>query len=126
MLPAHTPRNIVNVTTNKTLAATDCGTVQNITATGVTVTLPAAAAGLVGSTFTVRMGGNSGDFPFTLAPNAADGVNGLGFTAAVGKGALSSIATNKFGDEITVVCSGVTGVNAWYITNAVGTWTRLP
>jgi hypothetical protein len=76
--------------------------------------------------FTVRAGSNNGDSPVTVTPNAADGVNGLGFTSATSKGPQVLAAVQQAGDEITLQSSGVTGVNAWYVTNAVGTWTRLP
>lgn len=132
MLPQYKARNVATITSgSKTLASTDAGTVQNCIPTTVgattTITLPAAAAGLVGCQFTIRAGGpNNGDSPVTVQPNAADGVNGLGFTSAVNKGPQVLAAVVQAGDEITLQCSGVTGVNAWYVTNAVGTWTRLP
>jgi hypothetical protein len=116
----------------KTVAATDAGTVQNYVNTAANAgtacvfTLPAVAAGNVGLSFTFRAGGNNGDSPVTVTPNAADGVNGLGFTSAVGKGPQVLTGVQKAGDEITVTSSGVTGVNAWYISNVIGTWTRLP
>lgn len=115
----------------KTVAqATDSGFVQNyITATPGTTgvfTLPAVAAGNVGLSFTFRAGNNNGDGPVTVTPNAADGVNGLGYTSVVAKGPQVLAAVQKAGDEITLVSSGVTGVNAWNITAANGTWTRLP
>lgn len=116
----------VNVTTGKTLAATDAGTVQVVTTDAIVVTLPAVAAGNVGLSYTVVVGGNNGDVSVTLTPNAADGMNGLGFTSVVGKGAQNLKATGHAGDSITVTSSGVTGVNAWYISNVTGTWTRLP
>ena len=132
MLPQFKARNVVAVISgSKTLAATDAGTVQNCVPTTVgtttTITLPAVAAGNVGMQFTVRAGGpNNGDSPVTVTPNAADGVNGLGFTSVVAKGPQVLAAVQQAGDEVTLVSSGVTGVNAWYITNAVGTFTRLP
>lgn len=43
----------INVTENKTLAAEDSGLVQNVTASGVTITLPAVATQ---GTFTIRDG----------------------------------------------------------------------
>ncbi len=121
---------IVTTATKTVTQATDAGFVQNYvptiaTTTGV-FTLPAAGIGNVGLTYTFRAGSNNGDSPVTVTPNAADGVNGLGFTSATGKGPQVLTAVQKAGDEITLVSSGVTGVNAWNITNAVGTWTRLP
>jgi hypothetical protein len=110
-------------TTGYTVAATDSGTVINVKGT-TTITLP-AASGLVGLTVTVRNAGpNNGDAVVTVTPNAADGVSGNNFTAAVGKGPQN--LTGNVGDEITLVCSGVTGAAGWYITNVNGTWTRLP
>ena len=134
MQPTYYARNTA-VTTGltKTVATTDAGNVQVYTPTTANVgtacvfTLPAAAAGIVGLSFTFKAGGpNNGDSPITVTPNAADGVNGLGFTSTVAKGPQILAAVVRAGDEITLQCSGVTGVNAWYITNAVGTWTRLP
>ena len=118
----------VNITTNKTLAATDCGTTQNVVQDGLTITLPAAAAGLV---FVVQ----NGDFSaataaagavsdqsvgITIAVNGSDAINGLGFTATGGKSILNAKATSKYGDR--VVLFGASG--NWYIYDAHGTWTR--
>lgn len=133
-LPTFGVRNEVIVTAQtKTVSFTaDTGIVQNyfpLTANAGTAgvfTLPAAASTSVGATFTFRAGGNNGDAPVTVTPNASDGVQGLGFTSAVGKGPQVLAAVQKAGDEITLTCSGVTGTSAWYITNAVGVWTRLP
>lgn len=125
-------RNDIVVTAlTKTVAATDAGTVQNYVnttanaGTACVFTLPAVAAGNVGLSFTFRAGGNNGDSPVTVTPNASDGVNGLGFTSTVAKGPQVLAAVQKAGDEITLTSSGVTGVNAWYVSNVVGTWTRL-
>lgn len=127
MYPTYYSRNIVNRSTGFTAATTDAGTVQNFTVDGLTATLPAVAAANVGLTLTFRNGGaNNGDVGFTVAPNAADSMNGLGFTAANGKGAINTKATARPGDEITVVSSGSTGAGGWYITNAVGTFARVP
>ena len=129
MYPTFQSRSIQAKSANYTVVAADSGTVLNFNVAGsYTVTLPAAAAGLVGLTVTVRNGGpNNGDTLLTVAPNAADGVSGNGFTAATGKGPQQLAANSpKVGDEVTLVCSGVTGAAGWYLTNVVGTWTRLP
>lgn len=133
-LPTLGLRNEVIVTaqTKTVAAAADNGVVQNYVpasanfGTAGVFTLPAVAAGNVGCTFTFRAGGNNGDSPVTVTPNASDGVNGLGFTSTVAKGPQVLAAVQKAGDEITLTSSGVTGVNAWYVSNVVGTWTRLP
>jgi uncharacterized protein YcgI (DUF1989 family) len=118
----------VNITANKTLAATDCGTVQNVVQDGLTITLPAAASGLI---FQVRNGGvapatgaagavSDGTVLVTVAPNGSDVINGLGFVATASKAALNTKATSKVGDMITLV--GASG--NWYINDAHGTWAR--
>lgn len=126
MYPTFYSRNIATVT-SKTLALTDCGTVQNVATDAQTITLPSAAATTPGASFTIRNGGtNNGDVGITIAANAADSVNGLGFTAANGKGVVNTKATARPGDEITLVTSGAAGAGAWTILNAVGTFARVP
>lgn len=118
----------VNISTNKTLAATDCGTTQNVVADGLTLTLPAAAPGLI---FVVRNGGVSPtgtpagatsdqSAGVTVAVNGSDAINGLGFTATGGKSAINTKATSKVGDQLVLV--GASG--NWYIYDAHGTWAR--
>lgn len=130
-------RPFVNAGATKTVAQTDEGIVQQAVIDGTVFTLPAAAAGLVGVEFTFRNGGApitngpvgtgaDGSVGFTIAPNAADGVNGLGFTSAVNKGVVNTKATSLVGDEITLVCSGVTGVNAWNVIRSRGIFARVP
>jgi hypothetical protein len=72
----------VDVTGAKTLAATDCGTVQNVTAT-CTITLPATYAG---ENHVIRVGAD--DITVTIAPNASDKIAGNGFTATDAKSVL--------------------------------------
>lgn len=126
-------RQYVDVSSNKTLASTDAGIVQNVTVDGVVVTLPATADGLA---FTVRNGGDNpantptgavsdGSALVVVAPAAADGVAGNGFTAAVNKGASNTKVTSKVGDEVTVLGNGTTGVTAWTLLNVKGTWARV-
>lgn len=124
--------NSVDVTTNKTLTAADCGILQNIKADGITITLPATALGL---SFIIRNGGapvtngapstaSDGSVLVTVAPNSADGFSGNGFTATVNKAALNTKATSKHGDYIRILGTGTTGVTGWIIQEALGTWAR--
>lgn len=114
-----------DVTTNKTLAKdADAGVVQNVTRDGKTVTLPAAAAGLL---FIVRNAGDSTDLPagagsnggvlVTIAPNGTDTIGGAGRTTA-NSNFVNTKATSNVGDEVTLL--GVSG--AWTIINQIGTW----
>ncbi len=115
-----------DVSTNKTVALSDNGTVQNVTATA-TITLPATTAGAV---FVIRNGGSlvAGNAPgtysdkgvtITVAPNASDQIAGLGFTATDNKAAINTLG--NIGDELTLVGDGT---NGWCVLKAVGTWTR--
>lgn len=130
-LPTFQKRMDQTKTGSYTMTAADAGLVTNVATTGggaTTITLPAGAAALAGCSFTIRNAGpNNGDTVITIAPNAADGVSGLGFTATTAKGPQQLVATAQVGDEITLTASGLIGnVAAWYITNASGTWSRLP
>ena len=124
---------MVNVSTNKTLAATDAGMIQNVIADAITITLPSTALGL---SFIVRNGGakiassgpagavSDGSVLVTVAPAAADGISGNSFTATVNKAALNTKATSKVGDFIKLIGTGTTGVTGWFIQELAGTWVR--
>lgn len=125
-------RKSVDVTANKILTAADCGIIQNVTVDGVVITVPATAAGM---NFAFRNGGHptgpagavaDGTVGFQVSPQAADGVTGNGFTAAVNKDVICAKTTSKVGDEFTLRGSGVTGATAYYFdsANLVGTYTR--
>jgi hypothetical protein len=125
-------RASVDVSTNKTLAAADSGIVQNVVADGITITLPATTAA---GNFIIRNGGlkpsgaangavSSGTVLVTVAPNAADGITGNGFTATVNKAALNTKATSMVGDELRLRGTGTTGVTGWVVESAIGTWAR--
>lgn len=108
-----------NVTGSKTLADSDHGTVQNVTATA-TLTLPAAAAGKF---FVVRngaQGATAGSINVTVTTAGTDTVTGLGFTPAANKGPVNT--AGQFGDEVTLIG----GAGTWYIGRSSGTWTRQP
>lgn len=118
-----------NIDTNKTLTLADCGVIQNVIADGITITLPATAAG---STFTIRNGGvpatsgptgsgSNGTVLVKVSPNASDKIQGLTFTAADNKAAQNTKATSNVGDYITLVGDGVDGYN---VIQARGIWAR--
>jgi hypothetical protein len=127
----------INVSENKTLAATEFGWVQNLIADGITLTAPASATVLAGAELTIRNGGvpqgstvGSGDdasLGFILTPASGDGVTGNGFTAAVNKGVTYVKAQGRVGDEITLASGGANTAKAWNVTNvkgALAAWTR--
>jgi hypothetical protein len=119
----HYDRSAANVTANKTLTSADSGIVQNVVTDGVTVTLPSTT---LAANFTIRNGGQyDGKVGFTVATQAADGITGNGFTAAVGKGAVNTKATSKTGDEITLSGTGAAGTGGYVVTNVQGTFARV-
>jgi hypothetical protein len=114
-----------DVNANKTLAKdADAGVVQNVVTDGKTITLPAAAAGLV---FIVRNGGDNTGLPagagsngtnaVTIAPNGTDTIGGAGRTTA-NSNLVNTKATANVGDEVKLL--GISG--AWTIENKIGTW----
>lgn len=103
----------VDVTGAKTLALTDSGIVQNVTATA-TVTLEAT---VIGTSHIVRVGAEG--ITVTIAPNASDKVAGNGFTATDNK---AVIFTNQpAGSYVELTADGV---NGWMVTRVLGTLTR--
>lgn len=109
-----------DVTANKTLTAADSGIVQDVKANAV-ITLPATALGL---TFPIHVNTTEkGKKPtVSIAPAAADGVTGAGFTAAVNKAINASSA--EFGDTIVLRGTGAAGATAWIVDSIIGAWTR--
>jgi hypothetical protein len=119
MFATHLGRQTTDVSADKTLAAADIGVVQNLTASGKVITLPATVVGYV---FIVRVGGSgSTDHGITVnvSPNAADKIAGLGFTATDDKDAICTLGAP--GAEIALIGDGV---NGWMVLWATGTWTR--
>lgn len=128
----------INVSENKTLAATEFGWVQNLIADGITLTAPASATVLAGAELTIRNGGvkktnstagsgDDGSVGFVLTPASGDGVTGNGFTAAINKGVTYVKSGGKVGDEITLACGGANTAKAWNVSKvkgALANWTR--
>lgn len=94
----------VDVTGAKTLALSDCGVVQNVTATE-TVTMPAT---VVGAKYFIRVGADN--ITVTIAMSSGDKVAGNGFTATDDKSVLFTNA--PIGSFVELVADGV---NGWMI-----------
>jgi len=123
-------RMAVDVTENKTLAVTDNGTVQNVIADSLTITLPAT---VVGYTYTIRNGGDNATSTPTrsgadesmivkILPNASDLIAGMELTASDADSINNTKVTAKVGDEIQIVANGTTG---WNIVYVKGTWAQI-
>lgn len=125
--PSDRRRYSVDVTGNKTLTVADCGIVQNVIADGKTITLPATAFGL---SFTIRNGGvpktsgptgsgDNGSVLITIAPQAADKIQGGIMGASADNTAmLNTKATARVGDEVTLVAE----TNGYSVVSQIGTW----
>lgn len=104
---------VTGITGATTLADTDCGVVQNVTATA-TITLPAT---VVGYSYPIRVGADG--ITVTIAPNASDKIAGNGFTATDNK---AMIFTNQpVGSFVQLVGDGV---NGWMVQRVHGVATR--
>lgn len=113
--PTSKRRRAVQVSANKTLTASDAGIVQDITADGVTITLPATATAVVRSAG-VKAGG-----PVGSGANKSQAIVVTGTVAGLGSASGAATltlpkASQTVGDEIEVV-NGV-------ITRVVGAWVR--
>src|SRR5438128_9774082 len=112
--PASGHNEFVAVTGAKTLALTDEGIVQNVTASAV-ITLPAAAAG---QTAKVRIGKEG--ITVSVLPAGTDTMSGNGFTPAAAKGAV--FTSQPAGSLIELV----SGAATWHIRQIPGPATRTP
>jgi hypothetical protein len=112
--PASGHNEFVAVAGAKTLALTDEGIVQNVTASAV-ITLPAAAAG---QTAKVRIGKEG--LTVSVLPVGADTVTGNGFTPTALKGV---VFTNQPAGSLVELVSGAA---TWHISKLLGTATRTP
>jgi len=108
--------NSVDVSGAKTLALTDCGVVQNVTATA-TVTLEAT---VVGTKHVVRVGADN--ITVTIAPNASDKIAGNGFTATDNKAILFTNA--PVGSFVELIADGVNGWMVGNLNDPAGALTR--
>lgn len=128
----------INVSENKTLAATEFGWVQNIITDDITLTLPASATVLAGAEIVLRNGGDAptgaptgaggdGSLGFVVTPASGDGVTGNNFTAAINKGVTYVKAQGRVGDEIVLASGAANTAKAWNVASVKGklaAWTR--
>lgn len=112
--------NLVTKSANYTVLATESG--ANFLMTGVDkiFTLPATQLGLR-FRFMLAAAGLSAGTGLQVAPAAVDKIMGNGFTSLDNKAAILAGASDREGDYIELTGDGVDG---WYITDILGTWTR--
>lgn len=120
-------RYAVNIDSAKTLAAEDSGLVQNVVATGVTITLPATATQ---GSWQIRDGGvPETDGPdgaivsasvVTVDPNGSDTLAGLNQEGTEQDGKYFKNTGGKPGDEIHIINTGAT--DGGLIASTKGNW----
>lgn len=98
----------------------ESGSTYMVTAANLVASLPATEKGLI-FTFVLAAAGLSAGTGLGVSPVALDKMMGNGFTSLDNKDAQLPGASDREGDSITVEGDGVDG---WYITSVVGTWTR--
>lgn len=123
----------VDVDTSKTLGIADSAYIQNLIADGLTITLPATATQ---GTWRIRAGGvkksgapvgtgDNGSMAVTIAPAAADQIQGgVAGSAVDNKAIILTKATMRVGDEAVVQNTGET--NGPIVQSISGIWTRQP
>lgn len=105
---------------NYTVVAADSDTIILVTGVDKVITLPATVAGLK-ITVILAAAGLSAATGLSISPAAADKIMGNGFTSADNKDAILAGSGDREGDLLELVGDGVDG---WYITRVIGTWTR--
>ena len=121
-----TPHTVV-LTANKTLLASDSGTVFHIATDGKTVTLPAIADVPIGTTFTFKNTGVDGNNIITISPNSNDYIAGTSTLAGTvvdlgvvnDKDIINTKLTTIKGDSVTVTSDGTDG---WIAFPINGIW----
>lgn len=87
-------------------------------------TLPSAALTPAGTFYEFECGALSAGTGLSISPNAADAIGGNGLTVVLDKDLINSGASDRLGDLVRVICSGVAGATAWRIVNIIGTWAK--
>ena len=110
-------RRSLSITANKTITDAESGQVQEVKKDGLTLTLPAAAAG---KTVRIRIGGDlvTGR-PVGATANKGVGLTIVGTVCGLGtaSGALTSLKANtNVGDEVELI----SGAAIWYVASTRG------
>ena len=121
-----TPHTVI-LTANKTLLASDSGTVFHIATDALVMTLPSIADVPLGTTYTFMNTGADGNNIITIAPNALDYIVGTATLAAsvvdlgvvVDKDIINTKTTSITGDSVTVTSDGTDG---WIAFPINGIW----
>jgi hypothetical protein len=101
------------------------GTVFRASAADQNFILPkVSGADMRGVNFTFVVGAIGGSTGLLISPNAADGIQCNGSTTVVDKDLINTPATERVGDRVRVVCTGIPGTAAWECENIIGMWAK--
>lgn len=107
----------------QTLTAAQSGT-HFRAAVDAVFTLPASATVGAGVEYTFECGALSTGTGLSISPAAADAIYGNGLTSVVNKDLINTGASDRLGDMVTLISSGVAGTGAWAIKGIIGTWAK--
>lgn len=109
-----------------TLTAADGGKTFLCNADNLVISLPATEAGLRFRFINIAANGNA---LLSISPVAADGISGttnattnVVLAGVVNKDAQNTKSTQKVGDSLEIIGTGVTGTKAWIIVGSTGVW----
>lgn len=110
----------LSLSSSFTLSVFNSGQLILMSGVDKVLTLPSTAAGM---TFTIAIAaaGLSAGTGLSVSPAAADAIMGGGLTSTDNKDLILAGATDAEGDCVTLVGDGIDG---WYITAIVGTWSK--
>jgi len=103
-----------------TVKASDSGYLLIVSAADLVLTLPATAKGYL-FRFVLAAAGLSAGTGLSISPATVDKFIGNGFTPLDNKDAILAGSGDRAGDYLQVEGDGVDG---YYITGVIGTWTR--
>ena len=113
---------VVNITAATTLApSTHVGAMVTCTTDAIVITLPAVAASTAAIQYDIMNLASSGGALLEIKTNSATDYFVVGGTATATSNLVlaNTKATQQFGDNVSVACSGST---CWIVENRVGTW----
>lgn len=114
------PKDVLIKSADYTLVAADSGKTIFVTGVDKVLTLPATVAGLK-YTIVLKNAGLSAGTGLSISPAAADFITGNGLSAVDDKDLILAGSGDRAGDCVTIEADGVDG---WFITSIIGTWSK--
>lgn len=87
-------------------------------------TLPPSTAKTKGVEYEFSCGALSTGVGLSISPDAADAIGGNGLGVVLDKDLINTAASDRLGDYVKIVGTGVAGATAWRIVSIIGTWAK--